>query len=184
MKQTALGLISLAALVLAACGGGDAKPAEAAETAVAVTASQQPQGTAGASPTASTPTATAKPKEKAEDAFKRQLGFLEKGQSGRAYDEIHPAQQAIIPRDLYMKCVSEGGAFAIDKLKVIETYPEAVRIPGTMVDVDSTAVTVEYTMRRGTQTATFTTTSHEILVDGKWRFSASGGDEYKAGRCP
>lgn len=82
-----------------------------------------------------------------------------------------------------MRCVDSEGGFSIERVKVEETYEETIRIPGTTVDAASTAITAEVTMKRGIQTATFTDTFHEFLVDGAWRFTASAGDAMKDGRC-
>ena len=119
-----------------------------------------------------------------EAAFRRQVDFLAQGQTSRAYRELHPAQQEFIPEALYQQCASEAGGVKIASLKVKEVYDEKMTIPGTDVVVDAKAITAEIEIERGLLKNKATNTYHEILVDGSWRFTVSGADDYRKGRCP
>ena len=122
--------------------------------------------------------------ETPQKAFERQIRFLAAGQSGRAYKELHPAHQAIVPEALYEKCISDAGSFDIGSVKINEVYDEETSIPGTDIRVASKAITATIEVKRGLLKSSDTDTFHEILVDGAWRFSLSDIEDYKAGKCP
>lgn len=118
--------------------------------------------------------------ESASQALVRHLTFVSKGQYGPEWDELHPAQQAVVPRDKYMQCASEH-VFPITDIKATEEYDDTITVPeaGSVV---SRAVTVSYKLKDQTQSQTF----HEVKVDGKWRWvlDQKSIDAYKAGTCP
>ena len=118
----------------------------------------------------------------AGDAVIQQMQQLSRGQMGRQWDDLHPAQQALIPRDHFVQC--GGIEVNIDGTKVIETYEEEVLIPGTDQRVQSTAVTVEMTFSSGEAKRTQTQTFHEILVDDEWRWIVADPAAYADGQCP
>ncbi len=154
-----LGMVAVV-ILMAGCGGRSAK-------------------TSGGVPP--TPART----ESAGDALTRQLGFIEKGQWGRNWDELHPAQQAIISRDHYQECAQRAGhVFNITNVKVLETYDEPTDIPGTTLHAPSTAVTVELTVDQPGQAKTQKTTLHEFLVDGRWRWTVAAAEQYAGSTCP
>lgn len=161
-------LLSCAVLVaaLAACGGDDSAPAAAPSAARRA------------------PASAGQPTEPAFDAVKRQLDELSKGQYGREWDELHPAQQALVPRDSYVKCATADGPIGVDNVKELEHYADSVSIPGTALKVDSTAVTVSLTQHRGTQSADQKHTFHEVPLDGQWKWLLADTDPYKSGKCP
>lgn len=156
--------ITAGVLFFAACGGDDGK--------------------GSGSSTDGATTGSAAPKERAGDAVKRQLGQVDKGQFGPEWDELHPAQQALVPRDLYIQCAHQAGLPQIDKIKVTDTYDEEVIIPGTGLKAPSTAVSVTYTLHQGAQSLDSKATFHEFAVNGKWRWMLSDIESYKAGKCP
>lgn len=180
--KAAIGFVVAVGLLLAACGGeSDATAAQPTATAASTVAAD----TAGASPTTAAPTPTPAPREKAEDALKRQMEYLTKGQTGRAYDELHPLQQAFISRELYMRCTTDAAGLEMTGFRVLETYQEETPIAGAGVTATSTAVTVRLTFRTNGREQEMTDTFREFNVDGQWRFSVAGdGDMWKAGRCP
>jgi hypothetical protein len=116
-------------------------------------------------------------------ALKKQIGWLTSGQYGRAWDQMHPAQQALMSREQYARC---AGARSIPDFEVTlkEIYDEEVQIPGTEEKVMSKAVTVELRYGGSRDTDTF----HEFLVDGQWRWTASWTDAdveaIRDGDCP
>ncbi|HEX7525148.1 MAG TPA: hypothetical protein VF327_02515 [Gaiellaceae bacterium] len=102
-----------------------------------------------------------------------------RGQSGRLWDTLHPADQAVVSRARYVQCQTNEG-FDLQKLKVLETYPETIDVAGKATP--STAVSLKTTASDGTTTATM----HAVLLNGKWRWILSASDyaAYKQGKCP
>lgn len=102
--------------------------------------------------------------ESASDALVRQLGYASDGQVGRLWDELHPAQQAVVSRDTYMDCLGDS-AFNADRIRAVEEYDETISVP-EVGRVESKAITVEMRDGDSTDTETF----HEVRVDGAWRW--------------
>jgi hypothetical protein len=161
-------LVALAC-VLGACGGGGAGK-KAAETPTSVTAGSR------------TPATT----ETAEAAFRRQLQRLSDGQYGRQWEELHPAQQAFIPKELFVRCIGERiGNADVTGVTIKSTFAERLTVPGTGEQADSTAITAEVAVKAGKLEQKSTDTYHEFLVGGQWKWTASGDvDAYKRGACP
>jgi hypothetical protein len=161
MKYRALAVFVALIVAFAGCGGGDDdKPSSQAARDGA-------------------------PAESAEDAFRRQLGYASKGQLVRMWDEMHPAQQAVVPRDLFVKCQGEAwSGVDVRDVDVLETFREKVALPGSSLEVDATALTFRITAVVAGRTLSDTDTMHEVAVDGAWRWVASGGDAYAKGECP
>jgi len=101
-----------------------------------------------------------------------------RGQTGRLWDELHPADQAIVTRSRFITCQSNEG-FGLRKFKVLETYEESVPVGGKKTE--STAVSVQVTSDDGITTATL----HAVSVDGKWRWILQPADRaaYERGVC-
>ena len=102
-----------------------------------------------------------------------------RGQSGRLWETLHPADQAVVSRARYVECQTNEG-FDLQKLKILETYPETIDVAGKATS--STAVSLRTTASDGTTTATM----HAVLLNGKWRWILSAADyaAYKQGKCP
>lgn len=102
-----------------------------------------------------------------------------RGQAGRLWDELHPADQAIVTRSRFITCQSNEG-FGLRKFKVLETYEETVPVGGKKME--STAVSVQVTSDDGITTATL----HAVSVEGKWRWILQPADRaaYRRGVCP
>ncbi len=102
-----------------------------------------------------------------------------RGQSGRLWDELHPAEQALVTRSRFMACEQNEG-FGLKNVKVLETYRETITVAGKAMP--STAVSVRVTADDGITTATL----HAVEVDGKWRWVLQPSElaEYAKGRCP
>jgi hypothetical protein len=102
-----------------------------------------------------------------EAAIVRQLGYLSDAQYGRLYDELHPAQQALLSRDEFIQCYSdEVPALTIEDIDIGESFEESLTLPGTDQRVDTVALTTEFSAGGSQDTTTF----HEIEVDGEWRW--------------
>lgn len=119
----------------------------------------------------------------AGDAVDQWIDMLQKGQGGRLYEMLHPAQQEIIPRDQFITC-ERGLDFQIENIEIDETYPESVTIPGTNVEAESTAVTFTIQVKAGEGTRENTQTLHAFNVDGEWRMVMSDPAPYANGQCP
>lgn len=117
--------------------------------------------------------------ESASSFVKRITLEFSRGQTGRLWDELHPAEQAAVTRARFMQCESNEG-FGLRKVKVLDSYQETIDVTGT--STPSTAVSVRVTSDDGITTATL----HAVLVGGKWRWILQPADfaAYKRGGCP
>ena len=115
----------------------------------------------------------------ASDFVRRITTEFSRGQAGRLWDELHPAEQAVVTRTRFIECQKNEG-FGLRKFKVLESYTETFDVAGT--PAQSTAVTVQVTSDDGITTATL----HAVLVAGKWRWILQPADyaAYKRGACP
>ena len=115
----------------------------------------------------------------ASDFVRRVTIEFSRGQAGRLWDELHPADQSVVTRARFIACQKNEG-FGLRKFKVLETYDETVEVAGT--SEQSTAVSVQVTSDDGITTATL----HAVLVAGKWRWILQPADyaAYKRGACP
>lgn len=102
-----------------------------------------------------------------------------RGQSGRLWDELLPADQRIVSRARFVACQPNVG-WNLRSLKVLETYDDTVHVSSRTLS--SKAVTVRVTSDDGVTTATM----HAVPVNGKWRWILAASDRtaYEAGRCP
>jgi len=102
-----------------------------------------------------------------------------RGQSGRLWDELHPADQAIVTRAAFVTCEHNDG-FNLKGFKVLDSYHEPVDVDGKTSP--STAVSVRTTSEDGETTATM----HAVSVGGTWRWILQPADvaAYKKGKCP
>jgi hypothetical protein len=119
--------------------------------------------------------------ESASTAAERHFGYVLKGQGGREWDELHPAQQAVVPKDAFIAC-RQKQSITVDSAHAIEEFDEPIDVPEVGTAVPARAVTVE--LKAGDKKQALTV--HEINVDGHWRWIL-GKDEiaaYKAGTCP
>jgi hypothetical protein len=102
-----------------------------------------------------------------------------RGQSGRLWSTLLPADQAVVSRARYMACQSNEG-FELQKFKVLETYSDPIVVAGTTTA--ATAVSAQVTSDDGLTTVTM----HAVSVGGKWRWVLPASDfaAYKRGVCP
>jgi len=117
--------------------------------------------------------------ESASTFVKRITREFSRGQSGRLWNELHPAEQAAVTRARFLACERNEG-FGLRSVKVLETYPETIAVAGR--DTPSTAVSVRVASDDGITIATL----HAVLTDGKWRWVLQPSElaEYRQGRCP
>jgi len=118
-------------------------------------------------------------KETAADFVHRITVEFSRGQSGRLWDELHPADQAIVTRARFVECQKNDG-FNLKSFKVLESFNESTDVEGKATP--STAVSIRATSDDGETTATM----HAVSVGGKWRWILQPADAaaYKKGRCP
>jgi len=128
-------------------------------------------GCSGGDSPSSTPSVPSRG-ETAGEAITRQFMLLSQGQVGRLWEEMHPAHQQLISRSTYMLCTRDM-PIELTGVEVIDTYPERYTIPGTNVETDSTAVTFTVEQPGG---GSWTDTSHEVKVRGRWRFTVADPD--------
>ena len=114
------------------------------------------------------------------DAFMRRITTeFSRGQAGRLWDSLVPAEQRAVTRARYLACQRNGG-FRLRSFKILESYREAVDIEGRQTP--STAVTVQVTSDDGVTTATM----HAVKVGDSWHWMLQPADlvAYAAGCCP
>ncbi|MGZ4332661.1 MAG: hypothetical protein ACXVRJ_00090 [Gaiellaceae bacterium] len=116
--------------------------------------------------------------ESAATFMKRITVEFSRGQAGRLWDELVPAEQAVVPRATYVACGRNG--FRLRAFKVLDQYDEPVAVLARQLPAK--AVSVQVTSDDGVTTATM----HAVKVDGRWRWVLSRADlaAFRAGRCP
>ena len=102
-----------------------------------------------------------------------------RGQAGRLWDTLVPADKAVVSRARYMACQSNEG-FDLQRFKVLDTYSDTIDVGGRATP--STAVSVQVTSDDGITTATM----HAVSIGGNWRWTLPAADyaAYKRGACP
>ena len=117
--------------------------------------------------------------QSAGDFIRQVTTEFSRGQSGRLWDTLYPADQAIVSRARYTACQSNSG-FDLRKFKILETFADTVDVEGKARP--STAVSVQVTSDDGVTTATM----HAVKLKGRWSWILSPADytAYKQGRCP
>lgn len=144
-------IVPILALILLAACSGDADEA-AVEPGEAAPAGQAEPAAEGLPP--------------AEEAAEAVLQANFRGQHGRAFDMLHPAQQELMTRDGYVECMrSNMPTTVMSEFEVVDTYEERTTIPGTDEEVDSVAVTWEADLSGEPGTGT----NQLVAVDGEWR---------------
>ncbi len=102
-----------------------------------------------------------------------------RGQSGRLWDELIPADQKIVTRARFVTCQA-GEGWALKSIKVLETYGDPVQLGSSTLK--ATAVSLQVTSDDGVTTATM----HAVPDAGGWRWLLQPSDRaaYQAGKCP
>ena len=102
-----------------------------------------------------------------------------RGQSGRLWDQLLPADQRIATRARFLECQPNEG-WSLKSIKVLETYDDPVVVRAK--SVPSKAVTVRVTSDDGVTTATM----HAVSYKGTWRWILQASDRraYMTGKCP
>jgi hypothetical protein len=116
----------------------------------------------------------------------------EKGRFGEMWDELHPGQQALIPRARYIQCRDQpsdkrsGVAFKQTTL-IQTTYQHPIDLTG-IPDKTSTVVTMEVTVEDppNGKLVTATETFELVVLDGEWKWVLPEADvhAFQKGTCP
>ena len=117
--------------------------------------------------------------ESAANFVKRITLEFSRGQSGRLWDELLPADQAVVSRARFVKCEGNEG-FGLQKMKVLDTYDDPASVGGNAHP--ATAVTLRVTADDGVTTATM----HAVPINGTWHWTLQPADyaAYAKGTCP
>jgi hypothetical protein len=114
---------------------------------------------------------------------------LGSGQTGQAWDLLHPLHRERVPRALYVRCEGKDGfGGTVKKVDVLEVEQEPGTIPGRFGQRPSTAVTVGITLdpAEGGEQERITLTAHVFESDGEWAWVIGPVDyaAYMTGVCP
>ncbi len=117
--------------------------------------------------------------ESAPAFAKRITTEFSRGQAGRLWTSLLPAQQAIVTKSRFLTCQGNQG-FGLRTIKVLDSYGESVNVEGR--NDESTAVTLQVTSDDGRTTATM----HTIRTGTGWHWilSAAQMAAYTQGKCP
>jgi hypothetical protein len=117
--------------------------------------------------------------ESAKAFVQRITTEFSRGQTGRLWNELAPADQAIVSRARYTACQGNEG-FVLKQVKVLDSYSEAVDVDGASEHSD--AVTLQVTSDTGVTTATI----HAVPIGGRWHWILSSADRaaFRSGKCP
>lgn len=116
--------------------------------------------------------------EPAESFVKQVTVEFSRGQAGRLWEQLVPAEQAVVPRSLYVSCAGNG--FRLRSFKILERYDESVPVLGK--ELPATAVSVQVVSDDGVTTATI----HAVRDRGRWHWVLSRSQlaSLRSGRCP
>ena len=116
----------------------------------------------------------------AGDTAAEQFEMFFDGQFGRVWDQLHPAHQEVVPRDLYVECSSQQ-TFPDMEIGVEEVYEETMDV-ARVGPIDTMAVTLNFTNNGNSQTIT----EQLVEVDGEWRWilEEEALAAFEAGECP
>jgi hypothetical protein len=115
----------------------------------------------------------------AADFVRRITTEFSRGQSGRLWDELLPADQRVVTRARFVECQANEG-WNLKSIKVLETYDDPVALGAK--SLPAKAVSVRVTSDDGVTTATM----HAVSVNGAWRWVLQPLDRavYVSGKCP
>jgi hypothetical protein len=116
---------------------------------------------------------------RASDFVSRVTTEFSRGQSGRLWNELVPADQRVVSRARFVQCQANEG-WDLRKIKVLETYSDPVAVGAKTMP--ATAVSVRVTSDDGVTTATM----HAVSLGGTWHWLLQPADRsaYSAGQCP
>lgn len=130
-----------------------------------------------------------RPQEPAGHFIRTIVTELYRGETGKAWDRLHPFQQSKVSRERYISCERaaplQGTVKRIDIVRVADA--RAV-IPGRSGKAESTAVTIRILLALPgfAKPQPITHTAHVFNVRGHWAWVIGKNDfpAYAAGTCP
>jgi hypothetical protein len=129
-----------------------------------------------------------KPEQDPGDFVRTLVRDLYAGDSGDAWDHLHPLHKAAVSRARYVQCEQlEPLQGDMRRFEVVKVADEPSTIPGSADEVDGTAVTFRVTLALpGLSPQPVTHTAHVFPVDGEWTWVIGPDDfaAYAAGQCP
>jgi hypothetical protein len=112
---------------------------------------------------------------------------LGSGQTGKAWEALHPLHRERVPRALYVRCErGDGFGGSVATVDVLEVKDEPATIPGHFGERASTAVTVGITLVTPDADERFTLTAHVFEDENDWTWVIGPVDyaAYMTGVCP
>jgi hypothetical protein len=113
---------------------------------------------------------------------------LDRGETGLAWDALHPSHQEAVPRARYISCERRDPIDGdVTRISVAGVREEPWLVPGHDGEDDSTAVTLRLTLAmQDAAPDTFDLTVHLFPVDGRWTWVIGPEDyeRYAGGSCP
>ena len=110
-------------------------------------------------------------------AFKALVTQFNNYHYSAAWHSLHAAQQAVVPRRVYVTCATNDPVVMSD-VEVLDSRRESFTIPGTKVTTPSVALDVRATYASGDVRERTTKTFHEVYVDGAWRWTLTSPESY------
>src|SRR5262245_23444472 len=117
--------------------------------------------------------AQSSPQEPVSDFFKRQFEYQLWGKHEDAWQELHPGQQALVPRGQFVRCAQRTNpdiypSLEVRSVNVLSMYSEDEPPPIGVAD-ETLAVTMEVTIvDPGIRKDTSTESLHTATVDGRF----------------
>jgi hypothetical protein len=114
---------------------------------------------------------------------------LYRGQSGDAWELLHPEHRAAVSKERYVACERKAPLEGqVRRIEVVSVEDAPATVPGESEAVLSKAVTIRITLKLpGIPTAQpVTHTAHVFAVNGKWAWVIGPTDyaTYLSGACP
>lgn len=122
--------------------------------------------------------------QSAGDAAKERIEQLSRSEYDKAWETLHPAQQAIVSQDKFVECglaSEQAQSPVVDDIRVDDERTERRTVP-EVGDVE--VHVVDLVIRKGDLAVS---QEYELVeVDGDWRWvlNQSALDAFRAGECP
>jgi hypothetical protein len=126
---------------------------------------------------------SAPPTDDPKDAAVKVLNQIVHNHYTEAWDDLHPADQAVAPRAEYVNCESMSPVIAVPlTVRALGVKDESIGL-GDGTFVPSKAVALRLGFKGGFH---LVHTVHVVSTEGKWRWILPGWRfrEYRSGRCP
>lgn len=120
----------------------------------------------------------------ASQSVKDRIIELSTSNYAAAWDALHPAQQRVVPKDLFIRCGTDAEAKKtpdVDEVEVLSSKKVKKDIPW-VGDVDATEVKIRMTQGEDSREVFYDV----VKVDGTWRWTLTNRSlsAFEAGNCP